>query len=852
MSDQDILQGVLLRLKKKNLVDRRLRLCIVEWNGKGSDTIEDAKASKFCVSVCIDGYEIGRTEVTDPSDLYWYKCLNVTIPEDFDSVTAYLHQYHRGMDRHIGKVVIPKEEVVANPSFTGRKPLQFMTSDIDISGKINLDLDLTQDERGIWVVDALLIGGAGIKETSLFVVLSTELNAISGEGRHTPELFLGDLKERIHKSKVFHDSKDPVWCERFRMTLDEQPKTVTEEGDVIWSAGIAPVIRLSVWKESSADESCRYSGTAVVPITSAHLHSTRMKKKQEIDEARKKGDLPDDIDHLYPSSEWFALCNRQEVEPVELGNVQIKYEYTELKLLPNEQYKVIVDMLMCSLDKPNLMQTPVGVLAHTVKSKDDLAKHLLHLFFEHDKGFTYLKKLIDAEVASSKSVPTLFRGNSLMTKSIDYFMRLIGPKFLSECLAPVVISKVIRGQMECEINPAIISNEQKRKENMKILHKLVNDIILNLNTNLSAIPPVLQHVLHYIVATSCERFPELESVRFTSVSGFIFLRFFAPAILNPHLYGLSHLQTPPGVKRTLVLLSKTIQTFGNLGGEKGVKEDYMHEFYQMFDDRYNAGIQNFLSMVSCKPATSPAESFDRLTLTSCHSKDDIIKQGLLTKRGQGRKKNLMMGMSLSGLKNMKRRFVILTNSKLSYHKTEDTQELGFIESENIMGVERVQEEAFGVANAFQIIHKDSILYLIAETPFEQQEWIEAIRNVCKGNKNLQSSYHPGMLLGRGVWSCCEQKDLDSTIGCRPCAMVDKSRYPPVETEVWENPTSNLEKIFQLAEAATSSVTREEGVEEAYAIMEKAVAEMRFFHDKVKLKKGRPGSKYNPLPGLKLV
>ena len=60
-------------------------------------------------------------------------------------------------------------------------------------------------------------------------------------------------------------------------------------------------------------------------------------------------------------------------------------------------------------------------------------------------------------------------------------------------------------------------------------------------------------------------------VKYVVVSGFIFLRFFAPAILGPRLFQLRQ-DTPDALtQRTLTLISKAIQVgdfVGKCGGEK--------------------------------------------------------------------------------------------------------------------------------------------------------------------------------------------------------------------------------------------------------------------------------------------
>lgn len=64
------------------------------------------------------------------------------------------------------------------------------------------------------------------------------------------------------------------------------------------------------------------------------------------------------------------------------------------------------------------------------------------------------------------------------------------------------------------------------------------------------------------------------SVRYTSVSGFLFLRLFCPAILNPKLFGLARDFPDAKTARTLTLLAKTLQCLANLAAF-GVKEPYM-------------------------------------------------------------------------------------------------------------------------------------------------------------------------------------------------------------------------------------------------------------------------------------
>lgn len=53
-------------------------------------------------------------------------------------------------------------------------------------------------------------------------------------------------------------------------------------------------------------------------------------------------------------------------------------------------------------------------------------------------------------------------------------------------------------------------------------------------------------------------------LKWQALSAFVFLRFFVPAILHPHLFGLVEGLPPPGVHRTLKLIAKVLQSLANL------------------------------------------------------------------------------------------------------------------------------------------------------------------------------------------------------------------------------------------------------------------------------------------------
>jgi len=55
------------------------------------------------------------------------------------------------------------------------------------------------------------------------------------------------------------------------------------------------------------------------------------------------------------------------------------------------------------------------------------------------------------------------------------------------------------------------------------------------------------------------RFPNERDIRYSAVSGFIFLRYFCPAILGPKLFGLRTEFADANTSRTLTLATKVLQ-----------------------------------------------------------------------------------------------------------------------------------------------------------------------------------------------------------------------------------------------------------------------------------------------------
>ncbi|KAJ5041126.1 uncharacterized protein L3040_005679 [Drepanopeziza brunnea f. sp. 'multigermtubi'] len=194
----------------------------------------------------------------------------------------------------------------------------------------------------------------------------------------------------------------------------------------------------------------------------------------------------------------------------------------------------------------------------------------------------------------------LFRGNSLLTQALDFYMRRVGKEYLEE-----VLSEKINGintmNPECEVDPSRISHADDLDKNWTLLTALTTDIWESIAGSAQRCPPELRQILKYIRAVTEDRYGDfLRTTAYTSVSGFLFLRFFCPALLNPKLFGILPDHPQPKAQRSLTLIAKSLQALANLS-HFGQKEIWM-EPMNRFLTAHRQGIKEFLDSICDIPA----------------------------------------------------------------------------------------------------------------------------------------------------------------------------------------------------------------------------------------------------------
>lgn len=429
-----------------------------------------------------------------------------------------------------------------------------------------------------------------------------------------------------------------------------------------------------------------------------------------------------------------------------LGSLRLKLNYTADHVFPLATYDQLLNILIQSIDQKPITASAVHILGEIIQNKTEVAQPLVRLFTYTNLIAPMIKALADHEISKLTDPTTIFRGNTLVSKMMDEAMRLSGLHYLHNTLRPVV-DEIFADKKPCEIDPARVKDKSMIDTNLVNLQEYVEKVFEAITKSAVKCPAVLCQIFHDLRECAAKYFPQNKEVRYSVVSGFIFLRFFAPAILGPKLFDLTTEPVDEQTTRTLTLISKTIQSLGNLvssrSAQQPCKEQYTGQLYKKFcTEKHVAAIKHFLEVISTVGANITDGELTMLEPV-------VLKEGMMTKRAQGRKR--------FGRRNFKQRYFRLTTQSLSYAKAKGKRPICDIPLSEILAVERLTERSFKMQNIFQIVRKERPLYVQTANCVEEKEWVDLLSKICQSNKARLEHFHPCAYIN-GMWTCCSGTD----------------------------------------------------------------------------------------------
>ncbi|KAH7883586.1 Rho GTPase activation protein [Phlebopus sp. FC_14] len=277
---------------------------------------------------------------------------------------------------------------------------------------------------------------------------------------------------------------------------------------------------------------------------------------------------------------WFPLTQSSGgIGRMQAGDIRMKLKVDEEIILPHTCYSGLLTVLHARnvLEWMKDFERKLQLRA--------LSEQLICVAIAKNVLVEHITEYVDCEVdGTSGSHNTIFRGNTIFTKTMELAMEFYGRAFLEASIGQI-IRRLCSEKIAIEVDPVRSGKGSKDVERgVEQLIEWCQAIWDSIYANRGNCPPEMRKLFEHVRKLVESRYKggqgKQRDLPYQGVSAFCFLRFIVPAILYPHLFGLypgivfnhrgyvEFYRCPglPGatVQRSLTLIAKVIQSLANL------------------------------------------------------------------------------------------------------------------------------------------------------------------------------------------------------------------------------------------------------------------------------------------------
>uniref|UniRef100_A0A8C5Q9B2 RAS p21 protein activator 4 n=1 Tax=Leptobrachium leishanense TaxID=445787 RepID=A0A8C5Q9B2_9ANUR len=658
----------------------------------------------YCIVKINDETIIRTATVWKTLSPFWGEEYKVHLPPNFHTLSFYvMDEDALSRDDVIGKVCLTRSILAEHPKgYNGWMNLIEIDPDEEVQGEIHLKIEIVSTEAS--------------QKVRCAVFEARDLARKDRNGASDPFVRV-QYNGKVHESSVVKKSCYPRWNEAFEFDLDESfIEKLTIE---VWD-----------WDLVSRND---FLGKVVINLNGLQT------------DLQLEG--------------WFRLSpgkSKANVDEGNLGSLQLHVRLRDETVLPSNYYQPLVQLLCQELKKSHQEKSGhlIALIDETTSAecRQEIATNLIKLFLGQGMAKEFLDVLFRLELDKTNEPNTLFRSNSLASKSMESFLKVAGTQYLHIVVGPT-INRIFEEKKYVELDPSkveikeagcsglhrIQTESEIILQSAQFLQSYLTDLLIAIAKSVKLCPATIRATFRQLFKRVGERFPENKhtNVKFIAVTSFLCLRFFSPAIMSPKLFHLREKHADARTSRTLLLLAKAIQNVGNMDAPASrAKESWMAPLQPTIQQGVSQ-LKEFIEKLI------DIEEKEELDLQKA-----LNLQTLTVKEGQlmiyrTKCKGYLLASSFKKL------FVSLTADALSFAKTPYSKCVN-----------------------------------------ELNQWLSALRKVCVNNNDMLCSYHPGVFKGE-KWSCCHQKEK-GVAGC------DKTRHE-VTLQDWNDlldPDLEAQLIFR--------------------------------------------------------